>query len=300
MEIRHLRLVQKVAETQNLTRAAEELFLSQSALSHQLRELEEELQTQIFVRARKKMLLSPAGKRLLESAQMILKELDSTKLDISRLRDEHSGLLRITTECYTCYHWLSPVLRSFRKEFPGVQIEIYPDSTYQTREALSEGKVDLVLGSDPLKEKYLSETILFSDEMLAVVSPDHPLAGREMLYARDFVSETLLMYKVEDEHSTVLQEYFKPAGVRPGKIYKIQLTEAILEMAKANLGIALLAEWSVKPLLDGNELVTIPLDNPIGRQWRAKRLKDWDAPLYVDAFISHMKAEIPARITLCE
>jgi LysR family transcriptional regulator for metE and metH len=296
MEIRHLKLVEAVAATQNLTRAAEQLFLSQSALSHQLKELEEELGMQVFIRARRKMLLTPAGERLLETAKKVLCELEKAETAIANLRNGEAGILRLTTGCYTCYHWLSPVLADFQKEFPDVEVDIAPDATYDSTSHLLEGKLDLVLISDREENANLQYQPIFEDRLVAFMPPDHPWAAREHIEAGDFTNTSLIMYSVSDNQSTILNDFFKPAGVSPKKLLRLQLTEAIVEMVKAGVGIGILAEWAVKPYADRGEVQIVPLRPSIRRTWYAVTLKNQEEPSYLKAFIQLLKREIPVKM----
>lgn len=296
MEIRHLKLVQAVASTKNLTRAAEMLFVSQSALSHQLSALEAEFQTQLFVRTKKQMLLTPAGERLLQTANQVLCELGKATRDIQRMNQEDAGTLRITTGCYTCYHWLSPVLKQYRIAYPNVSLEIIPDGTYQSFEYLLEGKVDLVLISDKIDNPNLEFNPIFEDELIAVLSPDHPLRHRKFITPNDFEENPLIMYNVPDENSSILNEFFKPANQWPNQIMRMQLTEAVIEMVKADMGIGILAEWSVQPYIERGELIPIPLNKKIRRTWYVVSLKNWQEPAYMKAFVAGLKKKLSAGV----
>ena len=292
MEIRHLKMVQTVAATGNLTRAAEQLFLSQSALSHQLRELEEEYKTQFFVRAKRQMVLTTAGERLLATANSVLCELEKTEVDIARLNNDDAGLLRMTTGCYTCYHWLSPVLSQYRKQFPAVSIEILPEASSDPLPHLLDGRVDLVITSDFVEDASLEYHHLFEDEMIALLAPGHPLAENAYIQAKDFEHHPLLMYTIPDQNSTVLSDYIKPAGIKPVRILRLHLTEAVMEMAKAGMGIAILAEWSARPYLDRGELKGLPLDKPIHRDWYAVLLKNLRTAPFMEAFINVLRGSL--------
>src|SRR5947208_6674771 len=114
LEVRHLKLVAAVADVGSLTRAGDRLHLTQSALSHQLRDIEDRLGAPLFLRVGKRLVLTPAGQRLLESARDVLERLKQTEEAIRRLGQERAGVLRITTECTTCYHWLPPLLTTYR------------------------------------------------------------------------------------------------------------------------------------------------------------------------------------------
>ena len=131
LDIRHLKLIVAVTEEKSVTRAGEVLHLTQSALSHQLREIEEKLGTLLFRRMNKKMVLTPAGERLLQTARQVLDEMKRAEDHISQMAANRQGTLRISTECYTCYHWLPEVMKEFRRKFPGVEVKIDADATHR-------------------------------------------------------------------------------------------------------------------------------------------------------------------------
>src|SRR6476661_4068471 len=122
MDIRHLKMIKEVARQGNLTKAAEQLYLSQSALSHQLKDIEEFFNTQIFIRQKKQMLLTGTGKLILEASERITAEIETTKNKINYLKEKNAGEIRISTECYTSYHWLSAFLSEFSVSYPKVEI----------------------------------------------------------------------------------------------------------------------------------------------------------------------------------
>src|SRR5678816_1112680 len=124
LEVRHLQLVAAVAEMGSLTRAGDRLHLTQSALSHQLRGIESRLGAPLFLRVGKRLVLTPAGERLLASARDVLERLQQTERDIREMGRDGAGLLRLTTECYTCYHWLPALLTRYRRRFPRVEVRI--------------------------------------------------------------------------------------------------------------------------------------------------------------------------------
>src|SRR4051812_38571879 len=129
LEIRHLQLVAAVAEVGSLTRAGDQLHLTQSALSHQLRDIEGRLGAALFHRRGKRLVLTPAGEHLLESARDILERLRQTEDTIRHLGRAQRHVLRITTECTTCYHWLPPLLTTYRQRCPGVDVRIEVEAT---------------------------------------------------------------------------------------------------------------------------------------------------------------------------
>src|SRR5690242_2243376 len=136
LEVRHLRLVAAVADVGSLTRAGDRLHLTQSALSHQLRDIESRLGAALFLRVGKRLVLTPAGERLLSSAKDVLARLEETEQAIRQMGRDKAGVLRITTECYTCYHWLPPLLGQYRRRYPRVEVRIDVDATRRPVESL--------------------------------------------------------------------------------------------------------------------------------------------------------------------
>ena len=285
LEVRHLELVRAVAEAGGLTRATSVLNLTQSALSRQLAALEDSLGTRLFLRAGRRMLLTPAGERLLESAGGVLDTLRRAEEGIRQLSADGAGLLRLATECYTCYHWLPSLLREFSARHPRVDLRILAEATRQPLPALLEGRIDLAVMSTPVNDRRLRHVPLFKDELVAVLSPGHRLASRAFLKAEDFAGESLILY-VPPEESTLIQEVMLPAGVQPARITQIQLTEAIVEMVSAGLGVSLLARWAIAPQLEAGTLRAVRVTRRgIRRHWQATTLRATERPPHLDEFI---------------
>ncbi|HKQ77159.1 MAG TPA: LysR substrate-binding domain-containing protein [Blastocatellia bacterium] len=285
LDIRHLKLVVAVTEEKSVTRAGERLHLTQSALSHQLRDIEERLGTPLFLRMNKRMLLTQAGERLLVTARQVLDDLKRVEEDIARMASNKQGTLRISTECYTCYHWLPDLLKEFNRKFPGVEVQIILEATRQPIQALLDGKLDLAIVSRASRNNKLRYQPVFKDEVVAIMRPDHPLAARPYLRARDFADQHLFLY-VPPKESDLFRLLLTPAGVTPAKVSQIQLTEAILEMVKAGLGVSMMARWAVKEQVESGQIVALPLTSKgLRRQWSAALLKnDYVAP-YISEFI---------------
>ena len=286
LEVRHLTLVETVAKEGGLTKAANRLHVTQSALSHQLRDIEDKLGAPLFLRLNKKMLLTQAGERLLSSAPGVLEELKRVEEDIREIALHREGILRISTECYTCYHWLPPVLKPFSREFPRVEVRIVAEATRRPVEALLDGRLDLAITSVPVRNQKLVFKPLFKDEMVVIVSPDHPLASRPYVNARDFASEHLLVYALPKEELTIYQKVLVPAGVSPKHVSRVELTEAIIEMVKAGLGIGVMARWAVRPHLEARTLRALPLTaRGFHRRWSAAMIRHKATPPYVSSFV---------------
>lgn len=296
LDVRHLELVYMVEEAGSLTRAAERLHLSQSALSHRLRDLEERLGVPLFERVGKSMRLTAAGRRLLQAARLVLAQLREAEDDLRRIAAGQAGAIRISTECYTCYHWLPVVVEAFRASYPRVEVEIVPEATRRPLEALLEGRLDLAIVSCTAADERLRLAPLFEDEMVALVRPDHPLAGRPYLEPEDFAAEHLIVYDAGE--STVVRRFLEPAGVQPRRLSGVLLTEGIVQMVRAGLGVSVLARWAVAPEVEAGALCAVPLSaGGYRRHWQVATLAAAHPPAYLETFVDLLAARAaPARL----
>ena len=297
LEIKHLRLVSAIARTGSVTRAGDLLNLSQSALSHQLRDIEDRLETPLFHRVGKRMVLTPAGDTLLRTATQVLDTVARAEDEIRKAGKSESGLLRITTQCYTCYHWLPGLLKEYRLRHPNVEIQVDADATARPIKSLLEGRIDLAIVSDRVRDRRLIERPLFEDELLVIMSPSHRLAGRPFLEPEDFADETAIIYPPKDD-STLLQRILAPAGVVPKAVQQVQLSEAIVELVKAGLGVALMARWAVEPYVRAGMLRTARLTRKgYKRRWGAAMLRDMASAPHARDFIDLIVRRSPVSAT---
>jgi len=293
LEVRHLRLVSAVAELGSLTRAGDRLHLTQSALSHQLRDIESRLGAALFLRVGKRLVLTPAGERLLATARDVLDRLDRTEQDIHQMGKARAGMLRLTTECYTCYHWLPPLLVRYRKRFPEVEVRIDVAATGRPLDMLLAGKLDLAIMSSPVRDRRLVSRPVFDDELVVVAARDHRFAKQTHVRLSDLRDETLYVYPPKEE-SRVLQEVLVPSGHVPARVEEVMLTESIAELVKAGLGVSVLARWAVQPLVDAGSIVSRPLTaRGLRREWRAVMPKDLAGADYIGEFIELLGKHAP-------
>lgn len=285
LEVKHLRLVEAVATYGTLTNASKYLHLTQSALSHQLNELERRLGTPLFHRVGRRLVPTVAGERLLDAAKRTLTVLRRTEGSIKRIATGSEAVLRLTTECYTAYHWLPAILDAFAERCPKVEVQIVAEAARRPVNALMAGKVDVAVMHDPPESDKLRVIPLFEDDMLVVMSPEHRLAAQPFVQPEDFADEHLVMYTASRSDSVLFTRYLDPAGITPRKTSAIQLTEAIIEMAKAGQGIAVLARWAIEPQLRDGSLVALPMTRDgLRRQWSAVVLDQGTTPLYIREF----------------
>ena len=292
MEIRYLRLIKAIVEEGSITRAMDVLHLSQSALSYQLKEAELQVGTLVFYRRNKKLILTPVGKKLYTMANKVLKELDIAESEIKKMMNGENGVIRISTECYTSYHWLPAVLKKFSNEFPNVEIEIVFEATHRPIEKLIEGELDLAITSNPEHIEQVEFIQLFSDQMLAVVSNQHPWAKRNYVEADDFQDVTLIIHSLPLDTVSIFRTQLTPKGIDPKKLIVLPLTEASIELVKANMGVIVLANWALIPYLN-DEIKAVKINKEgFFRQQYIARIRDREYPVFYDYFIKFLREEI--------
>ncbi len=232
------------------------------------------------------MVLTPAGERLIACARRVLDELSNTEVQIEGLNGGARGEIRLSTECYTCYHWLPPVLNKFHGKFSKVEVNIVASATSNPAAALLEGKLDIAIVSSPPKNKSLQVTPMFEDELVLVMSPKHRLAGASQVRPKDLETETVLIYPPREE-STLINQLLKPAGVEAQRVIEVPLTEAIVELAGAGTGIGFLARWAVAPAVEAGKVAIRPMGGRgFRRQWYAITLRNQPTPPFLAEFLN--------------
>lgn len=298
LEVRHLQLVTAIVDEGTLTRAGEKLHLTQSALSHQLLEVEERIGTPLFHRISRRMTPTDAGLRVIATARRVLHDLAQTEDDLLQFATHRRGTIRLTTECYTVYHWLPTVMKKFEQKYPNVDIKIEVDATEAPFAALLDGLLDVAFVTSDTAEKGIEMEPLFEDEMKVIVSPDHRLADRPFVSAADLARETLLTYS-SLRGNVIYERVLRPAGLEPKKHLQVRLTEALIELVKAGRGVAVLAQWAATPYVRSGSVVAVPLTrHGFARQWKVAHLAARPMPQFVRAFIEMVRSEGPRALRL--
>ncbi len=284
IEFRHLRSIKAIHEAGGLARAADILNITQSALSHQIKGLEEQCGVELFVRKSKPMKLSAAGMRLLRAANRILPEVEAIQEEFMGLRSGKSGRLHIAIECHACFEWLFPVLEQFRKLWPDVDVDIRPGLAFDALPALQKEEVDVVVSSDPEDLRDVIFEPLFDYHPIFVASKDNPLAQKPYIDAADFRGETLITYPVDRARLDIFNQLLTPAKVEPAAVRQAELTAVILLLVASNRGVAVLPDWVVREVKYNSDYVTRPLTkNGITRRlYAALREEDRQKPYMVD------------------
>lgn len=259
IEFRHLRTIKAIHDTGGLSRAADHLGITQSALSHQIKGIEDQAGVELFVRRAKPLKLSAAGMKLLAAAETILPQVAALEAEFDGMRAGHSGRLHITLECHACFEWLVPVLEQFRQVWPQVDVDIRPGLAFDALNALRKEEVDLVITSDPEETPEMEFTPLFDYEPVFVASAAHPLAAKPVIEAADFAGQTLITYPVERSKLDIFKMLLTPARVEPAAIRQVELTAVILMLVASNRGVAVLPDWVVRTVRSSQDYVTRPI-----------------------------------------
>lgn len=259
LEFRHLRTIRAIHQAGGLARAAEILNMTQSALSHQVKGLEDQAGIELFVRRSKPMRLSAAGLRMLKLAERILPEIDALEEEFRALKSGKTGRLHIAIECHACFDWLFPVLEQFRHAWPEVDVDIRAGLAFDAIPALLREEVDLVISSDPLRLDGVVYNPLFDYHPTFVASKDHPLASKDWIGAEDFRDEILITYPVSRDKLDVFTEILTPAKIEPRGQRPVELTAVILMLVGSNRGVAVLPDWVLRDIRSNADYITRPL-----------------------------------------
>ena len=267
IELRHLRTLIALAETGNLSKAARRMHLSQPALSHQMRALEQGYDVEVFERKSDPLRLTAAGELLVELAYDVTRRVQSGERDLARIAQGQAGQLRIAVECHSCFDWLMPSMDAFREHWPQVELDLVSGFHADPVGLLGENRADLVIVSHAQKREEVIFHPLFSYEVVGLIARHHPLARKSYLTARDFKNETLVTYPIPDDRLDLVRDVLKPAKVNPAR-RTTELTVAILQLVASGRGIAALPGWTVQEYLE-RKYVTW---KPIGKSGLQSRL----------------------------
>ena len=245
IEFRHLQTISALREADSLIQAAERLHLTQSALSHQFRELEDQLGTPLFLRKTRPVRFTSAGLRLLQLADQALPLLREAQRDLGRLAGGLAGRLHLAIECHSCYQWLLPTLDSFRAAWPGVELDLAAGFAFAPLPALTRGDLDLVVTSDPVPLPGISYVPLFAYEALLAVDNRHPLCAKPYVEPTDLSDQTLITYPLERQRLDIFTRFLDPADVEPAHLRTAELTLMMMQWVASGRGVCCLPNWAL-------------------------------------------------------
>lgn len=246
IERSHLAIISAVDRQGTLTGAADTLHLTQSALSHAIKKLEQQLGTEVWLREGRTLRLTPAGQQILALANRLLPQFEHTEAQVRQMAKGQRGSLRIGMECHPCYQWLLTVVAPFLEAWPDVDVDVKQAFQFGGIAALFNHDIDLLVTPDPLHKPGLHFTPVFDYQQVLVLPANHPLASKRWLKAQQVSDEVLLTYPVDIERLDVYRHFYLPAGCSPRKHKTIETTDIMLQMVAAGRGIAALPDWLVE------------------------------------------------------
>jgi LysR family transcriptional regulator for metE and metH len=259
LEFRHMETLLALAECGRLSKAAERLCLTQSALSHQLKALESHYGAALVEKNIRPLRFTAIGQRLLTLAREVLPLVAEAGRDVARLAQGRAGPLRVTVQCHNCFDWLMPAMDSYRSLWPEVELDIISGFVVDPLPLLERGEAELAVIHDrPPPHPHVTFSPLFRYQSVALMSPKHPLAAKSWLEASDFADQTLITYPVPDEMLDVMKHCLIPAGVNPRR-RTAELTVAILQLVASGRGIAALPSWTVGNYIERGYVVSRPI-----------------------------------------
>jgi LysR family transcriptional regulator for metE and metH len=296
LDLRDLELLDALADAQTLTAAAKSLYVSQPALSQRLTKMEDKLGVRLFDRKGRRLVVNPAGRRMLVASRLVLAELRSAERDVRDIRDGANGRVRFTSQCSTTFQWLPPVLKRFREQQPNIEIRIETVPGDDPIGALVDDRVDVALVTklDRQMDRVLL-TPLFDDEMVAVVAGPHPWAARRYVTARDFDDAHLILYDVYDQTRIPSTPLPVPHGARPARITTMPvITDLLIEMVAGGEGVTVLPNWVAAPYTTSHDVEIVHLGaKPLIRTWYCATRPGPRLP-HIDAFVQELTRELEA------
>ena len=287
LDSRQLRAFATLARTGSFTLAAKELCLSQSAVSHSMKALEQDVRCRLLDRMGKKVLLTQAGEQLLHHAQKILAEMREARASLQQLGKWGRTRLRVGASPTACQYILPAVLREFKGSFPHCLISVAPGDTSEAIAMLREHQVDLALTLEPKHEEKLEFHPLFTDELVFLMSPSHPWAAAGQVVRGEIPREHYVLYNKNSYTFRMVEEYFRTEDIVLNTIIEFGSMEAIKELVKLGLGVSILAPWIAQKELAEKSLVSLPLGRrKLKRAWGILHWKHRRLSLAEETFVS--------------
>lgn len=241
----HLEILDAIKEHGTLTKAADSLHLSQSALSHSIKKLETQIGTNIWQKDGRNLRLTDAGQRIQALANRVLPQFLHTEMMLKQIAKGERGSLRIGMECHPCYQWLLRVIQPYLEDWPEIDIDVRQAFQFGALGALLSYEIDVLITPDPLFKPKIEYIPVFDYEHRLVVSQSHPLAQQAFVSPEQLADEVLFSYPVEPERLDIFSQFLTPAKCSVKKHKIIETTEIMLQMVAAGRGICALPGWLV-------------------------------------------------------
>jgi len=245
IERNHLEILRAIERQGSLTAAADTLHLTQSALSHAMRKLEQQMGTPVWTREGRQLRFTQAGGQLLGLANRLLPQFEHAEMLVRQIAKGQRGSLRVGMECHPCYQWLLKVVGPYLRQWPDVDVDVKQEFQFGGMGALFGHDIDLLVTPDPLHRPGVLFEPVFDYEQVLVVPVGHTLAGNEWVEPEQLEKETLITYPVAAERLDIFTRFFLPAHCSPARHKTIETTDIMLQMVAAGRGITALPRWLV-------------------------------------------------------
>jgi len=299
MEIKYLRLVKNIVELGSMAKSKDTLCLTQSALSHQLKEAETQAGTELFHRLNKKLILTSAGEIVYKVATDILAKIDRLDADIRDISQGEKGIIRICTACFTNYYWLPALTAKFSELHPQVDIKIYPEYINETLTRLKNHDLDAVIMTKPEQCKDIHYNEIMNDELVAIVPPNHEWIKKKYVQASDFEGRNLIIFSKPLNTVVVYNKLLKPHGIILKHIYEVPMTEAMVEMVISKMGVAVIPQWIARPYIESGKIVPVRVTSKgLFRSLGIAMLEKENYPAYYNTLIEFLKVNLMLRTIL--
>ncbi|WP_339390046.1 HTH-type transcriptional regulator MetR [Vibrio neptunius] len=296
IELKHLKTLATLRDTGSLTATATTLHLTQSALSHQIKDLEARIGGQLFLRKTRPVRFTSEGEILLSLADQVLPRLARAENELASLKEDVNGRLHMAIECHSCFQWLMPALREYQVAWPSVTLDFSSGFGFEPLPALMSGELDLVITSDIQPRSEVHYEPLFDFEMRLVTATNHPLAANTSVAPSDLENETMLSYPVQKNRLDVVKHFLHPAGIEPAKWKQADNTLMLVQMVSAGLGVAALPNWAISEFSRQGLITSISLGDGLWRRlFAATRNSDRDKR-YLQAFFNTARQQSKSHL----
>lgn len=255
----HLKTLVALRDGQTLVEASKHLNVTQSALSHQIKDLEERLGLALFIRKSRPIHFTRAGLEILAAADDILPRLIDAERNLKKIATGESGRLNMAIECHSCFDWLMPAINQFRENWPEVEVDLSTSFHFEALDALIRGDIDLVITSDNQPHPKVHYWPLFHYQALLAISKQHSLADKTCVEPKDLKQETLIHYPVERKRLDIFTRFLEPKNIEPAEVRLTELTMMMIQLVASGRGVACLPNWALQPYQDANLIMTKPL-----------------------------------------
>ncbi|MEZ9472144.1 LysR substrate-binding domain-containing protein [Vibrio lentus] len=296
IELKHLRTLTTLRDSGSLTATATSLHLTQSALSHQLKDLEARIGGQLFLRKTRPVKFTSEGEILLKLADEIQPRIAKSENELASLKEDVNGRLHMAIECHSCFQWLMPALKEYQVAWPSVTLDFSSGFGFEPLPALMAGELDLVITSDIQPRSEVHYEPLFDFEMRLITAINSPLAEKPSIVPQDLSDITMLSYPVQKQRLDVVKHFLQPAGVEPKKWKQADNTLMLVQMVSAGLGVAALPNWAISEFSRQGLIASKPLGNGLSRRLFAAVRNSEKDKRYLQAFFSTARQQSKSHL----